>query len=136
MSVLVPRQRTLGVRLSDEEYAALEKFCIDSGARSVSDLARTAIWSFVNRATEEGAQASTAAQLKELEQKVERLSADFATFKVSSPEARDDEGKESKGDLDHPELLPQLAPPAPVKLEDAEDGRVAEVEENCTTRES
>ena len=51
MAVLIPRVRTIGVRLSKEEYAALERFAVESGARSISDVARTAICTFLRKST-------------------------------------------------------------------------------------
>jgi len=84
--VLIPRTRTISVRLSEEEHAALEKFCLDGGARCISDLARNAIRTFVSQASEESTllvsliQNST--QVKELEQKMELLEVEFATLKA------------------------------------------------------
>jgi hypothetical protein len=84
----MPRIRTIGVRLSEEEYAMLEKFCVESGARSISDLARNAIWRFVNRASQESALTSTVehnvAQVKDLEEKIARLSAEIALLRSGS----------------------------------------------------
>lgn len=98
MSILVPRHRTIGVRLSEEEYAALERYCVESGARSISDLARSAISNFVNRASQEGGLASVVnqnvAQVKELEQRLERLSVELAIFKANSPEQKEEHKKE------------------------------------------
>lgn len=88
MAVLIPRHRTIGVRLSEEEYAALEKFCVRSSARSISDLARSAIASFLNHEHQENVLASTvnhhAAQVRELEQKVESLCAEIALLRATS----------------------------------------------------
>lgn len=91
MAVLIPRIRTIGVRLSEEEYAALEKFCVESGARSISDLARNAIWSFVNRANQESALTSTVneniAHVRDLEQKIARLSTEIALLRTTATAA-------------------------------------------------
>lgn len=88
MAVLIPRIRTIGVRLSEEEYATLEKFCVESGARSISDLARNAIWSFVNRANQESTLTSTVnqnvAHVKDLEERIARLSAEIALLRTGS----------------------------------------------------
>lgn len=86
MSVLIPRTRTIGVRLSEQEYAALEKYCLENGARSISDLARSAICSFVNQANQEcapdeGAEGSSM-QVKHLQEKLEMLAAEFASLKA------------------------------------------------------
>lgn len=43
MSVLTRRDRTVSFRLSEKEYQALYEFCRATGARSVSDFARTAV---------------------------------------------------------------------------------------------
>lgn len=89
MAVLTPRTRTIGIRLSRDEYLTFEKFCVESGARCISDLARNAIWSFVNRANQESTLTSTvsqnAAQVKELEEKVARLSTEIALLRAASP---------------------------------------------------
>ena len=88
MPVLVPRHRTIGVRLSEEEYAALEKHCVESGARSLSDLARSAIASFLNHAHQQNALTTTvkrhAVQVKDLEQRIERLTAEIAQLRADS----------------------------------------------------
>jgi len=87
--VLIPRIRTIGVRLSEEEYAALEKFCVENGARSISELARSAICKFINHASAESALAWTVdqniAQVKELRQRIELLSAEIETLKSDVP---------------------------------------------------
>lgn len=104
MPVLVPRIRTIGVRLSEEEYSALEKFCVESGSRSISDVARTAICNFVTRVNQESSLASAvsahSAQVTELKQKLEQLTAEIALLKAGKlpdaahavPETGNDEG--------------------------------------------
>lgn len=88
MTILSPRTRTLGVRLSEEEYAALEKFCVETGARSISDLARTAICGWIRQADRQSALASTldqnVAQVKDLEQRIEALTAQIQSLKTSA----------------------------------------------------
>ncbi len=90
MSILVPRTRTLGVRLSADEYAALERFCVESGARSISDLARAAICSFIQRADRESVLASTlnqnVAQVKDLELRIVALTAEIQLLKPPANE--------------------------------------------------
>ena len=85
MAVLISRTRTIGVRLSEDEYSSLERFCVESGARSISDLARTAICGFINRTNQKDAVASAVSaqsvQVRELEQKLERLTAEIALLK-------------------------------------------------------
>lgn len=85
MAILDPRTRTIGVRLSEDEFASLERFCVTSGARSISDLARTAIWEFVNHAGRQRSRSSRSeysVQMKLLELKIEQLSAEIASLKV------------------------------------------------------
>jgi len=86
VTVLIPRIRTLGVRLSEEEYSAIEMFAMKSGARSLSDVARTAICDFVRRSMQENnmvfAIGKHAAQVKNLDQKLEKLTAEIALLKA------------------------------------------------------
>lgn len=86
VAVLIPRVRTIGVRLSEEEYSALENFCVSSGARSISDLARSAICRFVNHAYPENDLVSAInthdAQVKGLERKLEELTAEIVLLKA------------------------------------------------------
>lgn len=87
MAVLIPRIRTLGVRLSEDEYSSLERFCVEYGARSISDLARTAICAFVRRGNQENAASADpghVASVRELEEKVERLSAEIAALRANA----------------------------------------------------
>jgi hypothetical protein len=102
--VLVPRIRTIGVRLSEEEHSALEKFCVESGARSISDVARTAICDFVKRAKQRNVLFSAAnahsAQVRDLERKLEQLIAEIALLKgrktgegTDEPSSRGDAAK-------------------------------------------
>ncbi len=85
MAVLIPRIRTLGVRLSEDEYLALERFSIKSGARSLSDVARTAICDFIRHAIRESTLSSAVSehsvQVRDLEEKVESLRAEIALLK-------------------------------------------------------
>jgi outer membrane murein-binding lipoprotein Lpp len=85
VGVLLPRVRTIGVRLSAHEYTALEKFCAEKGARSISDLARTAIFNHMAASGQENMLASAvnqnAAQVQELQQRIEKLASDLAVFK-------------------------------------------------------
>jgi hypothetical protein len=88
VAVLVPRHRTIGVRLSEEEYTALEKFCVESRSRSISDLARSAIASFLSRTALENTLTSTvnrhAAQVQDLEEKIARLYEEIALLRAAS----------------------------------------------------
>lgn len=97
MTVLVPRIRTIGIRLSEEEYSALESFCIKSGARSISDLARTAIYRFVNHSNQEDELISAVnnhdAQVKELEQRLQLLTAEIALLKAQKTSEQEPAGQ-------------------------------------------
>lgn len=72
--------------MSEEEFSALRRICVATGARSVSDLAREAMRSLFSGANREDAGDATRseyyAQMKDLEQKVEKLSAEVALFKA------------------------------------------------------
>lgn len=86
MSVLIPRTRTIGVRLSEQEYAALEKYCVENGARSISDLARSAICSLVNAVNQDHAPVEgmdgPSMVVKHLQKKLEMLAAEIASLKA------------------------------------------------------
>lgn len=43
MSVIKPKNRTISIRLSDDQYGALRSVCVAQGVRSLSDFARLAI---------------------------------------------------------------------------------------------
>jgi len=67
----------------------LERLCIASGARSLSDLVRHAMRDLVRSANQDSALVSTvnqhAAQVSELEQKIEKLSAEIASLRGDAP---------------------------------------------------
>jgi len=113
VAVLIPRIRTLGVRLSEEEYSSLERFCVKSKARSISDLARAAICSFMSDGKLEHALTSTvnenAAQVKELQQRIEILTKEIALLKTN---AAGREGDRST------EVNDEACSPAPESLSD------------------
>jgi phage host-nuclease inhibitor protein Gam len=72
--------------MSEEEFSTLRRICVTSGARSVSDLAREAMRGLLSGANEEsagnGSQSEYSAQMRDLEQKVDKLSAEIALFKA------------------------------------------------------
>jgi hypothetical protein len=110
MVVFAPRARTISIRLSHEEFSDLERFCIEGGARSISDVARNAICGFLNHAHQENKLISTmneySAQVRELEQRVERLIAEIALLK-SEKRLRPD--RTAEGDQEAPEeILPEI----------------------------
>jgi hypothetical protein len=84
MAVLIPRTRTIGVRLSEEEYANVSKFCAQNGARSIADLARQAIHIFMSNANRETAAVSVESardkHVKRLEEEIAKLSAEMAAL--------------------------------------------------------
>ena len=98
MAVLIPRIRTIGVRLSKEEYSSLERFCAESGARSISDLARSAICSFVNGGNQKDALTATVrknvSEVKQLQQTIKSLTEEIAQFRAKSNENAGDKGRE------------------------------------------
>ena len=75
----------ISVRLSDEEYAALMRLCLVTGARSISDLARDAMRVLLKSATRDYVPGSYMdefrAQMRNLDRKIEQLAAEVTTFK-------------------------------------------------------
>lgn len=51
MSVFVPRNRIVSIRLSDQEFQSLHDLCLREGARSLSDIARSAVQAFLEMRT-------------------------------------------------------------------------------------
>ena len=86
MTVLKPRSRMISVRLSEDEYSALRRLCSASGARSVSDLTRDAMRVLLKGASREDVLESHmdefTAQIRNLNQKIERLAAEITSFKA------------------------------------------------------
>jgi hypothetical protein len=80
VTVLIPRERTIGIRLSADEYSALERFSLETGARSMSDVARAAICKFIRKPVRESlaSAAEHARQVRDLEQSVSQLNAEIA----------------------------------------------------------
>jgi phage host-nuclease inhibitor protein Gam len=76
----------ISIRMSEEEFSTLRRMCVATGARSLSDLAREAMRSLLSGANQEIAADATKneyyAQMRNLEQKVDRLSAEIALFKA------------------------------------------------------
>lgn len=72
--------------MSEEEFTTLRQICVTSGARSVSDLAREAMRGLLSGANPEnatnGSHNEYSAQMRDLEQKVDKLSAEIALFKA------------------------------------------------------
>jgi len=86
MSVLIPRIRTINVRLSEEEYLELERFCLASGARSISDLVRNTMNSLITSTNQDSSLASSVIEysghVRELELRVKELAAELASFRT------------------------------------------------------
>jgi hypothetical protein len=84
MAVLTPRTRTIGVRLSEEEYANVSKFCVQNGTRSIADLTRQALYVFILNANRETAAVSIEnardKHVKHLEEEIAKLSAEMAAL--------------------------------------------------------
>jgi hypothetical protein len=82
---MIPRIRTIGVRMREDEYAALEKYCAESGANSIAEVTRSAISAFIREANRKNVLASNASrnaiQMKDLHEKLERLSAQISALK-------------------------------------------------------
>jgi Arc/MetJ-type ribon-helix-helix transcriptional regulator len=53
MTVLRTRSRMVSVRLSENEYQALVELCASSGARSISDLTRSAMQALLGGSSRE-----------------------------------------------------------------------------------
>lgn len=91
----------INVRLSEEEYLELERFCMASGARSISDLVRSTIHKVVTSANQESSLASSVIEysthVRDLEQRIKELAAELASFRAGTrlqstdaPEAKDE----------------------------------------------
>jgi hypothetical protein len=86
MRVLRPRSRIVSIRMSEEEFSTLRRICLATGARSVSDLAREAMRGLLNGTNQpnggDRGMNEYSAQMRDLEQKVEKLSAEVALVKA------------------------------------------------------
>jgi hypothetical protein len=87
MSVLIPRIRTINVRLSEEEYLELERFCAASGARSISDLVRNTMNGLIASRNQDSSLASSVIEysghVKDLEKRVKELASELESFRNS-----------------------------------------------------
>ncbi len=76
----------ISVRLSEDEYSALQQLCATTGARSVSDLTRDAMRALLNGQVRENPQASFVdefrTRLSNLDHKVEELAGLVATSRA------------------------------------------------------
>jgi hypothetical protein len=75
----------ISVRLSDEEYSALVRLSLVTGARSISELARDAMRVLLNGATREVVPTSYMDefrdQMRSLDKRIEQMAAEIATFR-------------------------------------------------------
>lgn len=89
MTVLRPRTRAITVRLSEDEFATLRQMCVATGARSVSDLARSAMHDILEGMSREKVPGTfnneQNDQIIELARKVDELAAELASFKAQQP---------------------------------------------------
>ncbi len=101
MVVLIPRIRMINVRLSEEEYLELERFCIASGARSISDLVRNTMHKIVASGDRDKSLASNVSeyseQMSDLELRVKELAAELASFRVGA-QPQSAAGPDAKGE--------------------------------------
>jgi hypothetical protein len=74
MTISKPRSRMISVRLSEDEYVALQRLCALTGARSVSDLTRDAMQGLLNQVSREDALGEFRSQMTSLVRKIEELS--------------------------------------------------------------
>ena len=88
MPVLKPRNRVVYFRVSEEEFNSLQSMCSNHGARSLSDLARTAVLNVL-----EGAGATVEnrvlAKLNELDTGINQLNQRLAGMAGRSAEPKD-----------------------------------------------
>jgi hypothetical protein len=70
MSVLRPRNRLVNFRLSEDEFEKLRSACLESGARSISDFARSAVLTCMERG---GPSSSSESRVNHLDRKVSDL---------------------------------------------------------------
>jgi len=75
----------ISVRLSEDEYTALRRVCLVTGARSVSDLTRDAMRVLLNNANREDVLGNHMdefrAQMRALNSKIEQLAAEITAVK-------------------------------------------------------
>ncbi len=72
----------ISVRLSEDEYLALQQLCEVTGARSVSDLTRGAMQGLLNQVSREDAIGDFRMQIGSLVQKIEELSERVSASKI------------------------------------------------------
>jgi hypothetical protein len=85
MKTLKRRTRTITIRLSEEEHAALCRLSLTSGARSASDLMREALHMVLRGANPDSYLGfptyDNPFQIRDLERKVEQLAVELSSLK-------------------------------------------------------
>jgi Ribbon-helix-helix protein, copG family len=88
MTVINPRSRMISVRLSEEEYSALRRLCLATGARSVSDFTRDAMRVFLNGESREDVLGIHVGEfrthMRNLDRKLEQLAAVITSLKADA----------------------------------------------------
>lgn len=81
MSVIKRKTRMLSIRLSEDEYERLKQLCVSEGARSISDLTRSAVQRMLDPAAGQAPGGQLVERMQELDgmvrvlnQEVRRLS--------------------------------------------------------------
>jgi Ribbon-helix-helix protein, copG family len=88
MAALIKRRtKMVSIRLLDDEYRQLKELCETMGARSVSDLAREAMFRMLAPSGEPG-QPGLEDRVRELDQKVARLGAQMEALESRLAERR------------------------------------------------
>lgn len=87
MAALIKRRtKMVSIRLLDDEYRQLKELCETTGARSVSDLAREAMFRLLSPPGEGGQAVED--RLRQLDQKVARLDAQMEALESRLAERR------------------------------------------------
>jgi hypothetical protein len=101
VTILAPRVRTIGVRLSQDEYLLLEKFCVETGAHSIAEVARNAINAHIQNVSRKSALARNASrsvlEMKDLQAILAQLTWEIAQLRA--PTANSDADGDEVGNL-------------------------------------
>jgi hypothetical protein len=84
MSVLKPRTRVIYFRISEEEFGRLNQLCQAQGARSLSDLARTAMQDMLGQAAGQPGTDAVATKLETLERMLSELNQALRSMGITS----------------------------------------------------
>jgi hypothetical protein len=85
MAVTKPRNRLVNFRVSEEEFQTLREACLQGGARSISDFARSAVLNTFGGSGE--AEGQLKIRLSTIDQKMDELDSSLRTLlgRLSSP---------------------------------------------------